>query len=661
MKNKLATFITLTVVLCIIIVTSNFLFAAEEVTVNILLGDTITCDGDGVEIDGQSLTITKAATYEITGSLDDGQIMVETEDEDKVEIILNGVDISCSDSAPIYIISGEVKLILEDENTVTDTANYVYEEDEDEPNASIFAKDDLTIKGDGTLTVNANYNDGINCKDDLKISSGTIDVKAVDEGLRGKESIKINGGNITIDAGGDGLKADEDEDEEKGYVEINGGVLDIISQDDGINAYRLIEVNDGEMKISAVSQAFKSDDSVIVNDGDITVLEANEGIEAPNITFNGGVSTIDAIDDALNASSSSGTSSEGEEDIPEDFNPEDMPEDFNPEDMPEDFNPEDMPEDFNPEDVPEDFEPGEGGNGGNFENGEQDDGSKLIINDGTLYLSVQTGDTLDSNGSLDINGGTVVVHGPDSNIEVGADCNGTFTISGGYSVIAGSRSNMSQYPTGESSQYTIAAMFDSIVEANSAMCVKDESGEELVIMKPENNYGSLIFSSEDLELGSTYKIYTGGTVSGGTEINGLVTDGSYSGGTLQATITIDSSPTTTSGEFGFGGGGQGDRPTDGEFPDSEETDDASSDTPTDSGEEASDNADDDSNDNSDDGDDDETDSDEDSDSNSDSDTEDGDMPVTGETNSTILYLISSILIIIGLTLFVYFKRKEIFK
>ena len=182
------------------------------------------------------------------------------------------------------------------------------------------------------------------------------------------------------------------------------------------------------------------------------------------------------------------------------------------------------------------------------------DNRQLLINNGTLYLSSVIGDTLDSNGIITIKGGTVAAHGPQSQPEVGADSNGTFTVTGGLVIVSGTNSFMTQYPTGSSSQYSIAAMLTSAQPANSIICVKDASGKELVKFKPKRSYYSVVFSSPELRQGSTYTIYTWGSVSGGTDTNGLITGGTYSGGTSQATITVNTSPTTTSGNFSGGGG-----------------------------------------------------------------------------------------------------------
>ena len=219
-----------------------------------LEGDSITFEGSGATVSGNILTITSAGAYSISGTLNDGQVIVDTEDKEKVELVLNGADITCSTSAPIYVSNAEKTVMtLADgtENHVTDGTSYVFEDAEDEPNAAVFSKDDLTINGKGSLTVNANYNNGIASKDDLKITGGSITVNAVNDGIKGRDSIAVKDGTITINAGGDGMQANNDEDAEKGYVVIEGGTLDITAGLDGIQAETSLLVSGGGIAITS--------------------------------------------------------------------------------------------------------------------------------------------------------------------------------------------------------------------------------------------------------------------------------------------------------------------------------------------------------------------------------------------------------------------------
>ncbi len=206
----------------------------------------------GVDVSEGRAVITQAGTYVLSGTLEDGQIVIDAAKEELVRLVLNGVELNCSSSAPIYSKGGNVVIILAEgtENVVTDGMEYIYEEGEDEPGAAIFAKDDLTFNGTGTLSITGNYKHGIQCKDDLKFITGTYEVKAAEDGIVGKDSITVRNGNFTIDSGDDGMKATNIEEPDKGYVLIEEGSFQITAGGDGIQAETLLRVNDGNMKIT---------------------------------------------------------------------------------------------------------------------------------------------------------------------------------------------------------------------------------------------------------------------------------------------------------------------------------------------------------------------------------------------------------------------------
>ena len=173
-----------------------------------LIDNNTTVDGSGIKVDGNIITINTAGTYSISGKLSDGQIIVNTDKEKKTYILLDGVDITCKNSSPIQILSSKKTVFAlgeNSENKITDSESY--DESENNPDAAIFSKEDLTFIGNGSLEVNANYDKGIVSKDDLMIESGKISVKSVGDGMKGKDSVVVRGGTLTIDSGGDGIQA----------------------------------------------------------------------------------------------------------------------------------------------------------------------------------------------------------------------------------------------------------------------------------------------------------------------------------------------------------------------------------------------------------------------------------------------------------------------
>ncbi len=264
-----------------IIETNNIAEETEDESVRteiVLNGEDISA-GDGVTVSGSTAAISEAGTYEISGNLNDGQIIVDAAGE--VELILNSVNIYCSASSPIYVKEAEnVMITLTDGtvNTLADDSSYDIEDTVDGPDAVIYSKADLVISGSGSLNVTANYKDGITSKDTLRIENGTISVTAVNHGIKGKDYLMINDGTIVAEAGGDGIKATNDTEVSFGYVEINGGNIEINAVDDGISAVSDIKVTNGTININSDNNGMKSDDSITITGGTITVQTEDDGL-----------------------------------------------------------------------------------------------------------------------------------------------------------------------------------------------------------------------------------------------------------------------------------------------------------------------------------------------------------------------------------------------
>lgn len=199
------------------------------------------------------MTISNAGTYIVSGELTDGQLLVEATKNDTVHLVLNGVTLKNSSTSPLFIKQAE-KVILTlaegSKNSIADTENYVFVTDEDEPDATLFSKSDLTINGSGALTITANYKNGIASKDNLVITNGDITVTAVNDALRGKDSITIADGSFNLTAGGDSIKSNNAEDSALGCVIIDGGDFIINAKNDGIQAETALIVTNGIFDIA---------------------------------------------------------------------------------------------------------------------------------------------------------------------------------------------------------------------------------------------------------------------------------------------------------------------------------------------------------------------------------------------------------------------------
>lgn len=538
--------------------------SSEAVSI-VLNGDSITITGNGATADGRKVTITSAGTYTVNGSLTDGQIVVDTADSETVKLILNGVTINNSTTAPIYVANAEeVVLMLADgsENVVSDGAAYVFPDAEtDEPNAAIFAKSDLTIYGTGKLTVTGNYNDGIASKDGLIIASGTLSVEAVDDGIRGKDYLVVKGGDITVNAQGDGLKSDNEEDATKGYiaietgnftitaggdaitaqtdvlitdgefiltagggsngridettsakgikagvnVNIDGGNFTLNTADDAIHSNTSLVVNAGIFFITTGDDGIHADSTLTINGGDIQIAQSYEGIESAVITLNNGNIHLVSSDDGLNVAAGNDGSGTNQG-------------------------------------------PGGGGPGG----GPRQDNFTytgdywLYINGGTIVVEA-AGDGVDVNGAIEMTDGVLIVHGPTQNMNGALDYDGTFNMTGGFLVAAGSV-GMAQAPGQSSSQYAALINLNAAQQAGTLVHIQTSDGEEVLTFSPNKSYQSIAFSSPELLNSTTYEIYLGGS-STGTATNGLYEGGAYSGGTAYSNFTISSIVTQVGGNF----------------------------------------------------------------------------------------------------------------
>lgn len=224
---------------------------SEAVTIT-LNGDTADCSSDAVTVEGSQVVISKEGVYLLSGTLTDGQIVVNAADTDKVQLVLNGVDITSADSAAIYALEADkvfVTLAEGSENTLTNGGSYVAIDDNN-IDAVIFAKTDLTLNGSGSLTIQAQAGHGVVSKDDLVITGGSYTVNAASHGITGKDSLSIAGGTFSITSGKDGLHAENAEDAALGSLYVADGTYTIEAQGDAISASGALQVDGGNFQLT---------------------------------------------------------------------------------------------------------------------------------------------------------------------------------------------------------------------------------------------------------------------------------------------------------------------------------------------------------------------------------------------------------------------------
>ena len=265
--------------------------AGAENTI-MLSGSTASCSNANVKIEGSTIKITGAGTYELTGTLDDGMVIVDAGDEDDVELVLNNASITSGTSAAIYIANCDdaaITLASGSENALSNGGSF---EAIDEKNidGAIYARKDLTLSGDGSLNVTSPAGHGIVAKDDLTVEGGTYTITAASHGVTGKDALVLNGGAFTITAGEDGLHAKNSDDAALGNLTIRGGEYTITAGDDGVHA----------------------SGNTVIEAGTVTILESSEGIEGQTVTISGGAIRVTASDDGLNAAGGSDSSAAGD-------------------------------------------------------------------------------------------------------------------------------------------------------------------------------------------------------------------------------------------------------------------------------------------------------------------------------------------------------------
>ena len=217
-----------------------------------LTEETAACTSDAVSIDGARITLLDEGTYLVSGSLTDGQIVVDADDTDKVQIVLTGANITCADSAAIYSKNADkVFLTLAEgtENTLTNGGGYIAI-DENNIDAVVFSKTDLTLNGSGSLTIDAQAGHGVVSKDELTVTGGSYTVTAAEHGMTGKDSLAVAGGRFTITSGKDGLHAENTDDSALGFLYVADGKFTIIAQGDAVSASGALQTDGGTFDLT---------------------------------------------------------------------------------------------------------------------------------------------------------------------------------------------------------------------------------------------------------------------------------------------------------------------------------------------------------------------------------------------------------------------------
>lgn len=502
----------------------------ETSATTIELNDGATVNGSSassVSSNGQTITISGEGTYVLSGTLTQGQVIVEAEDTAKVQLVLKGVSIH-NESGPAIRINAADKVFVTlaegTTNTLTDGSSYTLDEGSDEPNATLFSKADLTINGSGALNVTGSYAHAINSKDDLVIAGGTFNITSQTDAVRGRDCVKISDGTFNVTASEDAFKSNNDEDATRGFVLIDGGTYSVSAGDD----------------------AFHAETALLIRGGDITVTSCEEGYEAALIQVEGGNSNITANDDGLNASYGSSASSTGGGTMGAGADPgangsvnsgagananadtgagtdanagvttnASTNTSSNATSVSTNagtgttMNNAPSSEGTAPSSngtAPSGDMANNGGAGGGGGMGEADSRCQVKISGGTLSVNAG-GDGIDSNGTLEITGGTVLVSGPENNGNSALDYASTATVSGGTMIIAG----MDGMAQGFSSGTQAFAMVSATGSAGSTIQIASADGTVLASFTAPKQFDNVVVSAPGMTDNQTYQLLVDGT------------------------------------------------------------------------------------------------------------------------------------------------------
>ncbi len=540
--------------------------------------------GSGARADGSTVTITEKGTYVISGSSDDGQIIVDLAEDKNVMLVLNGVDLTSATSAPIYIKNAKnTTICIADgsENRLADTENTVYTDSTaEEPNAAVFSKDDLIINGSGSLTVEGNFNNGIQSKDDLHIQNGTISVTALNNAVKGKDSVVISGGKLTIESQGDGIQATNAEDEGRGYVAITGGSVTVTAECDGIQGETAVNITGGSLDITTgggagvastdedsgwgdwgmggfggrgpggmggrdpfgtseetaeddtpSAKAIKSSGIIHVGGGEVNIDSSDDSIHSNYLgIISGGTITAKSGDDGIHADDTL-TLSGGEITVTQSY---------------EGIEAQIIKHTGSVVRVTA-SDDGYNANGGNdmsamggrpgqngfAQNGGSSDVGNIEISGGSIWVNA-SGDGIDANGSIVMTDGRVIVNGPTSGGNGPLDYQYSFTVSGGTVLAVGS-SQMAQSVSTEGNVGIIAVSMGNL-GAGDLIGILDPDGNAVLTFRPEKSYSCIVYASGDIVPGTTYTVCSGGDYSGGRDDSGILTGGNWQDYTTLGTL-----------------------------------------------------------------------------------------------------------------------------
>lgn len=481
-------------------------FGAEDTTI-VCSGKEATVTGEGAAFAAGTISIYKKGTYVLSGDFK-GRILVEVDKEEKVHLVLNGFSISCATYSPLLCTSADklcITIADGTENRIEDTGSGykdnqdVSEEAEGRSAGALHAKCDLSINGNGKLTVSTTYRHGIFSKKDLKIASGDITVDAASSGIKGKKSLTIGGGNIRVKSGGDALKVSDEETSGKGYFLMSDGVVITEAGGDGVDIPQSVQIKGGSLYAKSV-------DNCITCKGDVRISGAKTKLNLSSTTVGRGINAEKdiLIDDGVisvvkaETGLKSGTAVRVR--------------------------------------------------GGSVSVNTNNDGFKaanlIAVSNGSIYVNA-SGDGFDCDGNIEITGGSTVINGPTIEDDGALDCGDSaeIIVNGGFLLAYGSKQD-AKYPADTSKQFSIGLTGD--FKQDTVYSLRAKAGNTICTFKVLEPCTSICISSSVMVDKMEYTLYEGAECEAESS-NGLFESGSSSkGGTGVVSITTNGVSTVMS-------------------------------------------------------------------------------------------------------------------
>ena len=533
--------------------------AKKAVTVQ-LNGASATASSNSVQVNGSTVIIKEEATYVISGSLN-GMLVVDAPENAKLQLVLNGVDITSETSAALYILKADKVFVTLADGTANSLSNggSFTTIDGNNIDAALFSKQDLTLNGSGSMTVTSPAGHGIVGKDDLVITGGSYVVNAASHGLDANDSVRIANATLTIDAGKDAIHCENSDDTPKGFIYISGGTIKAEAEGDGIAASSYMQITDGTIDLlcgggsqngtkehsdhfggfmggrpggmsskhssntttdenSNSMKGLKAANSMLISGGNITINSADDAIHSDvSLIINGGAFNIASGDDAIHAEDTL-TVTAGKIDISESYEGlEALHIDVQGGDIKlvasdDGLNAAGGTDQSGTEGGRDGMfgvgpggmgggRPGDGGFGGMSGNSN----GSIKISGGILHIN-SSGDGMDANGTLEISGGYTVVVGPTRGDTATLDYDKSGIITGGTFIGTGAAGMAQSFS--DSTQGVIAVNVGN-QPAGTEIILKDTRGKTLITSKPELDFAVVILSGPDVVKGQTYTITVG--------------------------------------------------------------------------------------------------------------------------------------------------------